>query len=118
MAESAHTVAHYRDKLTAMHDRLAKQIAGEREIAEETSQPADDGILHTHNADMDVEGVDGAVGRARALRDELRRADLALNDLKGKGDGDELDEAKRAELDALLSTQDFAEKMDAKYGGK
>ena len=117
MSDPAPTVAHYREKLTAMHDRLAKMIGGEREIAEESAEPDADGVLHTHNADMDVEGVDAAVARARGLRDEMRRADLALNDLKGRGDGDTLDDAKRAGLDSLLETQAFAEKLDAKYGG-
>ena len=119
MPDSLNTVAHYREKLTAMHDRLAKKIADEREAAADAVDgPGQDGILHTHNADMDAEGVDAAVGRARGLRDELRQADLALGDLRGRGDDETLDETHAARLDSLLETQAFAEKMDAKYAGK
>ena len=119
MPDPAKTVAHYREKLTAMHDRLAEKIADEREAAQDSIDgPGQDGILHTHNADMDVEGVDAAVGRARGLRDELRQADLALGDLKGRGDDETLDDAEATRLDSLLETQAFAERMDAKFGGK
>ena len=118
MAEAAHTVAHYRTRLRAMHDRLAKLIEEERELAEESVDgPGQDGILHTHNADMDVEGVDAAVATARGLRDELRGADLALGDLKARDGGETLTEAERAKYDSMLETQDFAEKMQQKIAG-
>ena len=113
MSDSANTVAHYRDKLSAMHDRLAKTIADEREGARDAAEPAEDGILHTHNADMDVEGVDAAVGRARGLQNELRQVDLALGDLRNRPDEDAVDGDEAAKLDALLETQAFAEKLDA-----
>ncbi len=113
----AGTVEHYRTRLTVMHDRLARQIADEREHAVDSLKGSTgDGILHTHNADMDTEGLDAAVGAARGLHDEMDQVDGALSELTDRT-GDAVVEGKeKARLDLLLSTQDFAEEMDRKFG--
>ena len=86
-----HTVGRYRTRLTAMRDRLAKSIDTEIDHAREAVEgPGEDQILHTHNADMDSEGVDAAVGTAAGLRDEHRQVELALSDLEKKNDADAL----------------------------
>ena len=107
------TVAHYRERLSAMHARLAETVKDEREGAVDAAVPADDGILHTHNADMDVEGVDAAVARVRSLRDELQQTDGALAALKDRPGDEEVPEAEATRLDLLLEAQSFAEKLDA-----
>ena len=117
----AGSIEHYRTRLTVMRDRLAGQIGDQKEQADRALEGSTgDGILHTHNADMDTEGLDAAVGKARSLHDELDEVEGALNalsDLEAGGDTELTDEA-RARYDALLSTQDFAEEMDRKYGVK
>ena len=113
------TVGHYRARLKTMHDRLARLIADEKELAEESLKGSTgDGILHTHNADMDTEGLDAAVSTARGLHDELDQVDGALTELSDRDPGETLDGDEKARFDLLLSTQDFAETMDKKFGTK
>ena len=108
------TVGHYRAQLTAMRDRLAHSIEEKAEEARTAVDgPGQDGILHTHNADMDTEGVDAAVAVAAGLRDELKQVQMAISDLDGRPDDDSPGEDERARLDTLLSTQSFAEKLEA-----
>ena len=117
MADEKQTAGHYLARLQTMRERLTGEIGDEAEAARDAVDGTnDDGILHTHNADMDTEGVDAAVGRAHALRSEMRQVDLALADLRDRDAGEELNESDRARFDSLLDTQNFAEKMDRKYG--
>ncbi|WP_171186208.1 hypothetical protein [Alienimonas chondri] len=115
----AGTVEYYRMRLTVMHDRLARQIADEREHAEDSLKGSTgDGILHTHNADMDTEGLDAAVGTARGLHKELDEVDGALSELTDRPGDAKVEEREKARFDMVLSTQDFAEEMDRKFGAK
>ncbi|QDT15773.1 hypothetical protein [Alienimonas californiensis] len=115
----AGTVEHYRLRLTVMHDRLARQIADEREHVDESLKGSTgDGILHTHNADMDTEGLDAAVGAARGLHKEMDEVDGALNELSDRPGDERIEGQEKARFDMLLSTQDFAEEMDRKFGQK
>ena len=113
------TVEHYRTRLTVMHDRLARQIADEREhIDESLKGSTGDGILHTHNADMDTEGLDAAVGTARGLHREMDEVDGALTELSDRPGGEQVEGDEKTRFDLLLSTQDFAEEMDRKFGAQ
>jgi len=113
------TVEHYRTRLTVMHDRLARQIADEREHVDESLKGSTgDRILHTHNADMDTEGLDAAVGTARGLHKEMDEVDGALNELTDRDGGEKVRGEEKSRFDLLLSTQDFAEEMDKKFGAK
>ena len=118
MADAAEgTAGHYRTRLEAMEKRLAGSIDAEQEAAVDAAEGTEgDGVLHTHNADMDTEGLDAAVGRSAALSNERRDVAAALRDLSGKPDDEEIGETDRARFDSLLGAQDFAEKMDRKYG--
>ena len=120
MADPAEgTAAHYRAHLEAMEKRLTGAVNDEKAAAEDAVDgPGADGVLHTHNADMDTEGLDAAVGRSAALTREMKDVAAALRDLSGKPDDEQVGEADAARFDALLSTQDFAEMMDRKYGVK
>ncbi|MEM9702439.1 MAG: hypothetical protein AAF907_08350 [Planctomycetota bacterium] len=113
------TVERYRTRLTVMYDRLAGQIADEREHADESLKGATgDRSLHTHNADMDTEGLDAAVGAARSLRDEMNQVGAALAELTDRDGGSTVEGEQKARFDLLLSTQDFAEEMERKFAVK
>ena len=100
----------YRGKLIAMRDRLRRQIDDEVESARESiRKPGESVNLHTHNADMDVEGLDEAVGVGHALQTRLSAVEEMLGRLDREGDlylGED-----RERLDAYLDTEDFAERM-------
>jgi len=108
----------YVGRLTAMRDRLRRQIDDEVETAREViRKPGESVNLHTHNADMDVEGLDEAVGVGHALQSRLATVEQMLGRLDREGEtylaGD------RERLDAYLDTEDFAERMrDGASGGQ
>lgn len=108
----------YRGKLISMRDRLRRQIDDEVESARESiRKPGESVNLHTHNADMDVEGLDEAVGVGHALQNRLEAVEEMLGRLDREGDlylGED-----RERLDAYLDTEDFAERMrDGASGGQ
>lgn len=100
----------YVNRLTAMRDRLRRQIDDEVEIAREViRKPGESVNLHTHNADMDVEGLDPAVGVGHALQSRLETVEQMLARLDR--DGEAYLASDRERLDAYLDTEDFAERM-------
>ena len=107
----------YVSRLTAMRDRLRRQIDDEVETAREViRKPGESVNLHTHNADMDVEGLDEAVGVGHALESRLRTVEQMIEKLNR--DGEKYLASDRERLDAYLDTEDFAERMrDGATGG-
>lgn len=100
----------YRSRLLAMRDRLRRQIDSEVEEAREAiRKPGESVNLHTHNADMDVEGLDNAVGVGHALERRLATVEEMLGRLDREGDRYLTSERER--LDAYLDTEEFAERM-------
>lgn len=100
----------YSDRLRAMRSRLLRQLDDEaEEIRESIQKPGEQIHLHTHNADMDVEGVDEAVGVSHALEQRLKTVDAMLAKLSHDGAAVLADERQREHLDALLEIEDFAE---------
>lgn len=100
----------YRSRLLAMRDRLRRQIEGEVEEAREAiRKPGESVNLHTHNADMDVEGLDNAVGVGHALERRLATVEEMLTRLDREGEPYLSSERER--LDAYLDTEEFAERM-------
>lgn len=99
----------YCERLRAMRSRLIRQLDGELEdIRDAIRKPGEQIGLHTHNADMDVSGVDEAVGVSHALARRLRLVDTTLARLLRDGSAFLADEREHARLDALLETEDFA----------
>jgi hypothetical protein len=111
-------VESYVNRLTAMRDRLRRQIDDEVEEAREAiRKPGESVNLHTHNADMDVEGLDNAVGVGHALERRLATVEEMLGRLSGEGESYLASDRER--LDAYLDTEDFAERMrDGASGGE
>lgn len=102
----------YRDRLTAMRDRLRRQIESEADSARESiHKPGEANNLHTHNADMDVEGLDEAVGISHALQQRLGDVEQILSRLDGDGTTVLKDKKERARIDAFLDAEGFAEKF-------
>ena len=103
---AAKTLDQYVTELTAMRERLSHQIQEEHRIAREALEtPAEDDKLHTHNADMDTEGIDAAVGVTRSLQDELVRVDQTIRALQGRDpDTPFKDDAERARVELMLDT--------------
>ena len=100
----------YRSRLLSMRDRLRRQIDDEVETARESiRKPGESVNLHTHNADMDVEGLDEAVGIGHAFERRLATVEEMLGRLDQEGEP-YLD-SDRERLDAYLDTEDFAERM-------
>lgn len=100
----------YRSRLLAMRDRLRRQIDSEVEEAREAiRKPGESVNLHTHNADMDVEGLDNAVGVGHALEQRLATVEEMLGRLDREGD--RYLSSERERLDAYLDTEGFAERM-------
>jgi hypothetical protein len=100
----------YRSRLLAMRDRLRRQIEGEVEEAREAiRKPGESVNLHTHNADMDVEGLDNAVGVGHALERRLGTVEEMLARLDREGEP--YLSSDRERLDAYLDTEEFAERM-------
>jgi hypothetical protein len=105
-------VESYRDRLVAMRTRLRRQIEAEfDEVRDLTNKPGEQVHLHTHNADMDVEGLDEAVGISHALERRTRSVEDALARLNRDGDALLKSEKERERLDALLDTEDFADRL-------
>ena len=103
-------VDEYCDRLRAMRSRLLRQLDDEaEEIRESVQKPGEQIHLHTHNADMDVEGLDEAVGVSHALEQRLRTVDAVLGRLSRNGAAVLADARERERIDALLETNDFAE---------
>lgn len=100
----------YRSRLAAMRDRLRRQIDNEVEEARDSiHKPGENTNLHTHNADMDVEGLDNAVGVGHALQTRLETVDEMISRLDKEGDA--YLKRDRPRLDAYLDTEDFAERL-------
>jgi hypothetical protein len=94
----------YLNRLASMRDRLRRQIDDEVEEAREAiRKPGENTNLHTHNADMDVEGLDNAVGVGRALEHRLTMVDQIISQLTAGGD-DYL-RSDRERIDAYLTTE-------------
>ena len=115
---AAKSLDDYIAELTRMRERLVHHIGDERDAAREALEsPAEDGILHTHNADMDTEGIDAAVGVTRSLQDELVRVDQTIRALQGRDpDSPFKDDAERARVELMIDTQDWAERMEKRFG--
>ena len=104
-----------RTRLMSMRDRIRKQIGDQvDDIYEATHKDGDGAHLHTHNADMDAEGVDEAVGLSHAFEQRLRTIDGLLHRLDAEGESLLNDERERAHIEALLETEDFAQNLRAK----
>ncbi|HEX6987274.1 MAG TPA: hypothetical protein VF170_17990 [Planctomycetaceae bacterium] len=110
----------YRNRLAAMRDRLRRQIDDEVEIAREAiRKPGESVNLHTHNADMDVEGLDPAVGVGHALERRLATVEEMILRLDREGESLLKNERERERIDAYLDTEDFAERLrDGASGGQ
>ena len=108
----------YRGRLIAMRDRLRRQIDDEVEEAREAiRKPGESVNLHTHNADMDVEGLDPAIGVGHALEQRLATVEQMLQRLDREGEPYLKKERER--IDAYLDTEDFAEQLrDGASGGQ
>lgn len=105
-------VEEYRERLLAMRARLRRQISSEiDDVREVIQKPGEQVHLHTHNADMDVEGLDEAVGVSHALERRIRTVDDALGRLDREGETLLKNKKERERLDALLDTEDFAERF-------
>lgn len=101
-------VERYRERLLAMRSRLVQQIEGEIDDARESiSKPGEQVRLHTHNADMDVSGLDEAIGVGHALENHLKTVDRFLGRLSQDGESLLANERERERLDALLETNDL-----------
>ena len=102
----------YRERLEAMRDRLRRQIASEVDEARDSiHKPGEPNNLRTHNADMDVEGLDQAVGVGHALERRLSDVEDILTRLQADGDGVLKDKKERERIDAFLDTEGFAERI-------
>jgi hypothetical protein len=102
----------YRDRLEAMRDRLRRQIETEVEDAREAiHKPGEPNNLRTHNADMDVEGLDQAVGIGHALERRLTDVEEILMRLDKEGESVLKDKKERERIDAFLDTENFAERV-------
>ncbi len=100
----------YRSRLLSMRDRLRRQIDNEIEAAREAiRKPGESNNLHTHNADMDVEGLDEAVGIGHAFERRLATVEEMLGRLDHEGEP-YLD-SDRERLDAYIDMEDFADRM-------
>lgn len=102
----------YRNRLLAMRNRLRRQIDDEIDEAREAiRKPGEEINLHTHNADMDVEGLDEAVGVGHALERQLASVEQILARLDSEGETLLKDDRQRERIDALLNPEDFAEHL-------
>ena len=102
----------YREQLYAMRDRLRRQMDDRADDARESiSKPGEAVHLHTHNADMDVEGLDEAVALNHSAGQRLRTVDDVLARLDQEGESYLQDERQRLRLDALLDNEDFARQI-------
>ena len=102
----------YVSRLTAMRDRLRRQIDDEVETAREAiRKPGESVNLHTHNADMDVEGLDQAVAIGHAFEQSLASVEEMLGRLDREGESLLSDERERARIDAYLDNEEFAERL-------
>ncbi len=100
----------YLNRLVAMRDRLRKLIDDEVEDIREVIHKPGEGVnIHTHNADMDVEGLDNAVGVGHALVHRLQTVETMLSRLRAEGES--YLAGHRDRLDAYLDTEDFAERL-------
>jgi hypothetical protein len=100
----------YLNRLTAMRDRLRRAIGDEIDQAREAiRKPGETSNLHTHNADMDVEGLDPAVGVGHALQDRLEAVEEILGRLDREGERYLATDRER--IDAYLDTEGFAERV-------
>lgn len=102
----------YRERLSAMRDRLRRQIENEIDEARHSiHKPGEANNLHTHNADMDVEGLDEAVGIGHALEQRLSDVEEILTRLDREGESVLKDKKERQRIDAFLDSEDFAAKI-------
>ncbi|MBA3316164.1 MAG: hypothetical protein M3552_06545 [Planctomycetota bacterium] len=105
----------YKDRLAAMRDRLRRQIESEVDEARDSiHKPGESNNLRTHNADMDVEGLDEAVGIGHALERRLADVEQILMRLDKEGESVLKDKKERERIDAYLDTEGFAERMREK----
>ena len=101
-------LATYRNRLYAMRDRLREQMNHHVEDARDVvSKPGEQVHLHTHNADMDVEGLDEAVALNHNAQQRLHSVEDMLAQLDEAGEAYLTDERQRMRLDALLDNEDF-----------
>ena len=101
-----------KQKLQAMRDRLQRQIGEQANEAYESMHRDGDGVhMHTHNADMDVEGLDEAVGVSHALEARVSTVDRLLQRLNSEGEQLLKNSKERERIDALLATESFAEEL-------
>ncbi len=102
----------YRDRLASMRDRLRRQIEHEVEVARDSiHKPGEPNNLHTHNADMDVGGLDEAVGIGHALERRLADVEELMTRLDRDGEDVLKDKKERQRIDAFLASEDFATKI-------
>ncbi|MGC1273900.1 MAG: hypothetical protein WBC44_09350 [Planctomycetaceae bacterium] len=100
----------YLVRLAAMRERLRRQIDDEVEEARDAiHKPSENVNVHTHNADMDVEGLDNAVGVGHALEQRLATVEQMLVRLDAEGES--YLKSERERLDAYLATEDFADRL-------
>lgn len=100
----------YRSRLATMRDRLRRLIDDEVDEARDAiHKPGENVNVHTHNADMDVEGLDNAVGVSHALEQRLTTVEQML--IRLNADGESYLNAERERLDAYLDTEDFADRL-------
>jgi len=94
----------YLNRLTAMRDRLRRSIDDEVEEARDAiRKPGENTNLHTHNADMDVEGLDNAVGVGHALEHRLAMVEKIIERLSTERDNYLTSDRER--IDAYLATE-------------
>lgn len=101
-------VQDYLDRLREMRSRLVGQLDREiEEVRDSIHKPGEQVNLHTHNADMDVEGLDEAVGVSHALEGRLKSVEGAIGRLTRDGEATLKNTRERERLDALLDLDDF-----------
>ncbi len=102
----------YVNRLTAMRDRLRRQIEEEIEEARDAiRKPGENVNLHTHNADMDVEGLDEAVAVGHAFEQRLAEVERMLVRLRRDGQAMLNDDRERERFDSYLEDEAFAERL-------
>ena len=103
-------VENYLRRLSAMRERLRRLVDDEVEEARDAvHKPGESVNIHTHNADMDVEGLDNAVGVGHALVHRLVTVDKMLARLGT--DGEPYLNQNRERIDAYLDTEDSVERL-------
>ena len=106
----------YLSRLVAMRDRLRRLIDDEVEEARDAvHKPGENVNVHTHNADMDVEGLDNAVGVGHALENRLATVEQML--VRLESEREPYLKAERERIDAYLDTEDFAERLRNEAAG-